>query len=294
MTGLTVDQIVKTTLILLALSVLVVASLLLIPGKKETARDTFRALQSMLVVAVVTLAVFWAGTYVLVPMLLLLAYRTGYEAAFVLLGEKFAIKVGLGAALVAAICASLPILALMCAGIWLLLLARRVMMPAHMSEKMATVADLFLYPILPVAILTAAASDPEMRATVLVLYVIVELFDSCAYGCGKFFGRTPAFPALSPRKTVEGLIGGVVCILAITMGTAWFVGLSVGQAALLTGLACILGVAGDLAGSRIKRQGGVKDFPPVIKRQGGALDIWDSWISAGAGVSVLIAIRDLL
>ena len=78
------------------------------------------------------------------------------------------------------------------------------------------------------------------------------------------------------------------------LGCVVVVGLSVVQAAMLTLLACVLGVAGDLAGSRIKRQGGVKDYPTVLKSQGGALDIWDSWISAGAGVAILIVIRDLL
>jgi len=245
-------------------------------------------------VTVTTLAAFWGGIYTLLPCLLLLAFRTGYEAAHVLLGPKRAIHVRAGAALIAAIAASLPLFAPMVVGLWMLLLFRRVMVSAATGQQMSKLVDLFLYPILPMAILTVAAVDPELRPTMLILYVLVELFDSHAYACGKFLGRTQAFPVLSPRKTVEGLIGGAICVLLIATGTAWVVGLSVVQATMLTLLACVLGVAGDLAGSRIKRQGGVKDYPTVLKSQGGALDIWDSWISAGAGVAVLIMMRDLL
>ncbi|WP_164726933.1 phosphatidate cytidylyltransferase [Shimia sediminis] len=248
----------------------------------------------MLLVTVTTLAVFWGGPFTLVPFLILLAFRTGYEAAHVLLGKTFAVRIGLGSALIAAITASLPILAFMFAGAWALLLARRVMVPAATGVSVSKLIDLFLYPILPVAILTAATLDPELRPMILILYVLVELFDSMAYASGKFLGRTPAFPVLSPRKTVEGLAGGAVSILVIAIGTSWVVGLSVIQSATLTLFACVLGVAGDLAGSRIKRAGKVKDYPPVLKKQGGALDIWDSWIAAGAAFFVLVAIRDML
>lgn len=294
MTELTVDHIVATTLIILVIGACLVASLLLVPGKKAAARDTFEALWSMLLVTVTTLAVFWGGTYAIVFFMILLAFRTGLEAGHVLLGKKFAIRIGLGSALIAAVTASLPILALMFAGAWMLLLARRIMVPAATGEPVSKLVELFLYPILPIAILTTAALNAELRPIVLILYVIVELFDSMAYASGKFLGKTPAFPVLSPRKTVEGLAGGAVSILIIATGTAWVVGLSVPQAALLTVIACVFGVAGDLAGSRLKRAGGVKDFPVVLRKQGGALDIWDSWIAAGAAVSVLFAIWELL
>lgn len=294
MTGLTVDQIVRTTLVLLAIGVVLISSLLLIPGKREAAKDTFEAMLSMLVVTVTTLVMFWGGPLTLIPFLLLLAYRTGYEAALVLFGQIHAIKIGIGAAVISAIAVSIPVSALAFAGFWMLLLARRVMVPMAADSSLRRLVDLLIYPILPVGILSAAALTPELRPIVLLIYVLVELFDSHAYACGKFLGRTPAFPKLSPKKTIEGLIGGAVCILLISTGTAWAVGLSVSQAALLTVLACVFGIAGDLAASRIKREGGVKDYPVVLKKQGGALDIWDSWIAAGAAISVLILIRDLM
>lgn len=294
MNVLTVDQIVSTTLVLLAIGVVLISSLFLVPGKREAARDTFQALLSMLVVTLTTLGVFWGGTYTLLPFLLLLAFRTAQEAGQVLWTAERGLNLGVGTALLVLPVLLWPPLTYGVPGLWLLLFARRISVPASTGTSLGHLTDLFLYPILPVILLASAAMDPVLRPTMLLLYVVVELFDSMAYATGKFLGRTPAFPVLSPRKTIEGLAGGAICILLIALGTAWVVGLPLVPAALVTTVACAVGVAGDLTASRIKRAAGVKDYPAVLKKQGGALDIWDSWIAAGAAVSVLLMLRDLL
>ena len=289
-----VNEIVQITAILLVVGATMVSSLLLIPGKRDAARDTFFAMLSMLTVAITILVVFWGGTYLLVPFLLLLAFRTGYEAAHVRFGAGAAIKLGIGAALIAGLAMLLPIFPIGLAGVWLLIFSRLTFVPNMPDGRLKVFSEILLFPVFPMAVLAAAALDPEMRPLILIIYVFVELFDSCAYAAGKFLGRTPAFPVLSPRKTVEGLIGGAVCLMLTVAGVAVLANLPVVASVILAGMACVFGVAGDLAGSRLKRAGGVKDFPAVLKKQGGALDVFDSWIAAGAVISLAITIQNLL
>ncbi|SHJ49736.1 phosphatidate cytidylyltransferase [Shimia gijangensis] len=294
MNALSVNDVVLTTAILLVIGVGMVSSLLLVPGKREAARDTFQAMLSMLIVAGTILMMFWGGALTLVPFLLILAFRTGYEATHVRLGAPAAVKVGVGAAVAAAMAMLSPILTIGLAGLWLLIFSRRVFVPNPSTGRLHALAEVALFPVIPMAILAFSALNPDLRPLVLIIYVLVELFDSCAYAVGKFLGRTPAFPVLSPRKTVEGLIGGALCLMVVVAGVTFWANLPVWPAILLTAAACGFGVAGDLGGSRLKRAGGVKDFPAVLKKQGGALDIFDSWIAAGAAISLLITLQNLL
>ena len=289
-----VNEIVQITAILLVVGVAMISSLLLVPGKQEAAHDIFFAMLSMLTVAITVLVVFWAGPYLLVPFLLLLAFRTGYEAARVQFDAKAAVALGMGAAIVAGLTMLFPILSLGLAGVWLLVLSRRAFVPNLSDGWIKACSEILLFPVIPMAILAAAALDPELRPLILIIYVLVELFDSCAYAVGKFLGRTPAFPVLSPRKTVEGLVGGAICLMLTVAGVAVLANLPVIPSVTLAGMACVFGVAGDLAGSRLKRAGGVKDFPVVLKKQGGALDVFDSWIAASAVISLVVSLQNVL
>lgn len=289
-----VNEIVQITAILLIIGSLMVSSLFLIPGKREAARDTFEALLSMLIVAGTILIVFWGGTYLLVPFFLLLAYRAAFEAAHVRIGATSAPKAGFCAVILAGLTMLLPLMAVALAGLWMLIFSRQVFVPNPDTRPTRTSAELTLFPLIPVAILSSAALVPELRPLILIIYVLVELFDSCAYAVGKFLGRTPAFPVLSPRKTIEGLVGGALCLMLVVAGITVWAEFPVWPAIALTMAACVFGVAGDLAGSRLKRAAGVKDFPPVLKKQGGALDVFDSWISAGAAISAILLVKNLL
>lgn len=109
------------------------------------------------------------------------------------------------------------------------------------------------------------------------------LADSGAYFAGTFFGRHKLCPNISPKKTVEGVIGGVIsngiilCIVA-------FVYSFINDKAeinyiLLFVLGCIcaiLGLLGDLKASLIKRQAGIKDYGNIMPGHGGVMDRFDS------------------
>lgn len=110
------------------------------------------------------------------------------------------------------------------------------------------------------------------------------LADSGAYFAGTFFGKTKLCPVISPKKTVEGLIGGTVCngvfllIIAGVYGTLINKAVHVNLIAVfVAGMICsLLGLVGDLGASVIKRQAGIKDYGSIMPGHGGIMDRFDS------------------
>jgi phosphatidate cytidylyltransferase len=100
--------------------------------------------------------------------------------------------------------------------------------------------------------------------------------DSAAYLVGRFLGRRPLLPRISPKKTVEGTAAGVVGAAAATLLLAPLLDLGIGWA-LLIGLAGgAAAILGDLAESLLKRAAGVKDSGRLFPGHGGLLDRLDS------------------
>lgn len=108
------------------------------------------------------------------------------------------------------------------------------------------------------------------------LILVVQLSDVLQYCCGKLFGKRKVAPKLSPSKTLEGLVGGV--LLATLVGTSlfWITPFTPWQAAIIALLVNLLGFAGGLVMSAIKRDRGVKDWGHMIEGHGGMLDRMDS------------------
>lgn len=118
------------------------------------------------------------------------------------------------------------------------------------------------------------------------------LADTGAYFVGTFFGKHKLCPEISPKKTVEGLIGGICTAvlgnLAICLIFRWVSGMApfayflypveinIPVTLCLTPLLSIFGVLGDLSASVIKRQHNVKDFGNIMPGHGGVMDRFDS------------------
>lgn len=116
----------------------------------------------------------------------------------------------------------------------------------------------------------------ENHKLLVFLIAVVQLSDVLQYVFGKWLGRRPLAPTLSPNKTVEGFVGGVgaatgvgVALTFVTPFTWW----QAGGFALLVALA---GVAGGLVTSAIKRDAGIKDYGDLIPGHGGIMDRVDS------------------
>lgn len=110
----------------------------------------------------------------------------------------------------------------------------------------------------------------------LFLVVVVQLSDVFQYVWGKTLGKHPVAPSVSPNKTWEGLIGGVLTATAIGAGLWWITPFTWWQAALLAFISCLMGFFGGLVMSSIKRDRGVKDFGATIAGHGGIMDRLDS------------------
>jgi phosphatidate cytidylyltransferase len=121
-----------------------------------------------------------------------------------------------------------------------------------------------------------APSRSSGAELLLFLVTVVELSDVLQYVWGKLFGRHKIAPVLSPSKTWEGFIGGVLSASAIGAALWWLTPFKPWQAALYSLLATLLGFCGGLVMSAIKRDRGVKDWGAIIEGHGGVLDRLDS------------------
>lgn len=115
------------------------------------------------------------------------------------------------------------------------------------------------------------------NATLLFfLVLVVQLSDVLQYVAGKLWGRRRVAPTISPNKTWEGLIGGVAGATLAGAAISWATPFTPLQAAGLALLISIMGFAGGLVMSAIKRDRGVKDFGTALSGHGGVLDRIDS------------------
>jgi len=118
---------------------------------------------------------------------------------------------------------------------------------------------------------------------VLYIFVLVWLADIGAYFSGKRFGRNKLAPALSPGKTWEGVLGGLLVVGLYAIAVAYWREHTLQQAGLLLALSLLvslLSVAGDLFESLFKRQAGVKDSGSLFPGHGGVMDRIDSLTAA--------------
>src|SRR5438445_625047 len=117
---------------------------------------------------------------------------------------------------------------------------------------------------------------------VFLLFFIVWSSDMAAYYVGTSLGRRPLAPRISPKKTIEGAIGGLLGGLAAAfVARVWFMGRLRLVDCLVLGIGLgVLGIAGDLVESMLKRGAGVKDSASLVPGHGGILDRVDSLLYA--------------
>ena len=119
------------------------------------------------------------------------------------------------------------------------------------------------------------------RIVIFVLLLVIVVSDSAQYYTGRAFGKRPLSPTISPKKTVEGAIGGVVFgTLAMAVAGHYVFRSPVWMLALLGASLSLLGIVGDLFESLLKRSAGIKDSSNLIPGHGGVLDRIDSWLFA--------------
>ena len=144
-------------------------------------------------------------------------------------------------------------------------------------------ANLFptLYLGLPLGAM-AVIRETRGREALFLLILTVSVSDTAQYYSGRAFGRRRLAPAISPKKTFEGAIGGVVvgAIALAAIGAWWLPAVPVAVRALLGVAVVVLGISGDLFESMLKRSAGVKDSSSLIPGHGGILDRIDALLFA--------------
>ena len=156
---------------------------------------------------------------------------------------------------------------------------------AYKKSKNLKEAMPYLYPTLPIFALWQVYLDSGIFVLFWLIFIVV-VCDSGAYFIGKLIGSTPFSPS-SPKKTREGVVGGVVC--ATFFG--FFVGLAefnFATSLLVPFVVAVFGVIGDLLESYFKRQSGVKDSGALIPGHGGVLDRIDAIIIAAFAMLALV------
>jgi phosphatidate cytidylyltransferase len=121
------------------------------------------------------------------------------------------------------------------------------------------------------------------RGGVILLMATIVVSDTAQYYAGRTFGRHPLAPTLSPKKTIEGAIGGFVVGPAFLITSAYYLVPAATDQLSLAVLAIALviaGIAGDLFESTLKRAAGVKDSSSLIPGHGGVLDRIDAMLFA--------------
>ena len=146
-----------------------------------------------------------------------------------------------------------------------------------------TAASVFplLYLGLPIGALVAVR-DMRGPQGLFLLMLTVMVSDTAQYYSGRAFGRRLLAPTISPKKTVEGALGGLVfgTLLLAIVGQWWLPTVPTAIRALLGGAVVALGIAGDLFESMLKRSAGVKDSSSLIPGHGGILDRIDALLFA--------------
>jgi phosphatidate cytidylyltransferase len=126
------------------------------------------------------------------------------------------------------------------------------------------------------------------RGWILLLILAVWAYDTGAFLVGKNLGRTKFLTHISPSKTVEGVVGGVLATTVVVAALLWGLGQDRIHALALGPLIALAAQAGDLAESVIKRAAHAKDSGTLIPGHGGMLDRIDSFIFAAPVVTLYV------
>ncbi len=159
-----------------------------------------------------------------------------------------------------------------------------------------------VYIIIAFTSMVVLADRPYGMHFVLLTVFGPWISDIFAYLSGRFFGKHKLIPEISPKKTVEGMIGAIVFTMAFTLVYGIVVCEisdkvnSVNYFGLLLAGAVISGVAqiGDLIMSYIKRKYGVKDYGKILPGHGGILDRFDSVLTVAPFFALLTAFQETL
>lgn len=146
------------------------------------------------------------------------------------------------------------------------------------------------------------ANPKEGLFYILLVFIAAWLSDTGAYFVGSFFGKHKLCPEISPKKTVEGAIGGLLSavigyiILAVIYSAIYKDAITINYLIIIiiAPFASVAGMVGDLAASVIKRQYNIKDYGNIMPGHGGVMDRFDSVLFVLPLIYVITGFADLI
>lgn len=150
--------------------------------------------------------------------------------------------------------------------------------PKYHAEQVMAAFFGVVYVAVMLSFIYLTRSLPDGKFLVWLIFLCSWGCDTCAYCVGMLIGKHKMAPVLSPKKSVEGAVGGVVG--AILLGIIYAAATKGGMVeyAIICGVGALISMVGDLAASAIKRNQGIKDYGKLIPGHGGILDRFDSVI----------------
>ena len=175
--------------------------------------------------------------------------------------------------------------------VWLVAVQRHSRVGSLAGATQAAGSALFAFVYVGLLLGFLVAIRREHSAWVLASVVLVtKACDIGAFFAGRSFGKHKMAPVTSPGKTWEGLVGGVVLAMLVSLATLTpLAGLHWGYALLVGAVLAVVGQAGDLLASMMKRDAAVKDSGSSVPGFGGVLDVIDSPLLAGPVAYWLLA-----
>ena len=150
--------------------------------------------------------------------------------------------------------------------------------PRYRSDQVTGAFFGVVYVAVMLSFIFLTRNLPEGKFIVWLIFLCSWGCDTCAYCVGMLIGKHKMAPVLSPKKSVEGGIGGVVG--AALLGAIYAAAIKgpMVEYAVICGIGALISMVGDLAASAIKRNQGIKDYGKLIPGHGGILDRFDSVI----------------
>jgi phosphatidate cytidylyltransferase len=247
-----------------------------------------RLLSALVLLPVVVATIWWLPPLATLVLACLVSGLASYELTSI--AERFGLQVSRLLAMLAtiAVCAAFGqsatagtvVLLSLVAVAGVVAISRASTSPGVLSEAAFLVSGA-LYLGLPIGALVAIRASGGPEHLLLLLFVIMTS-DTAQYYGGRAFGSRPLAPLISPKKTVEGAIAGLVgaAIMTAALGRVWLADVPVAWHLTLGVAVSGFGILGDLFESLLKRSANLKDASGLIPGHGGMLDRIDSLLFA--------------
>jgi phosphatidate cytidylyltransferase len=172
-----------------------------------------------------------------------------------------------------------------------LLGARELVTAARSAPALCLFAALTIGAVyLVVAVCAVLFAWNASPAIAVFVYIVVCAFDGFSQVAGQMLGRHQLAPRVSPGKTIEGSIGGLLAAAAITFPLSSFTGWYLARTLSVVCFIAAASLSGDLLASLVKRKCGIKDYAALLPGHGGILDRFDSFLFAAASLFVVLGL----